>query len=376
VAAGGKPDVTSRIGLGRIGLGRIGLGIIGTGRWADAHARATARSDQVAIVDCFSPTPDKRSAFASRHGIERVSESIEDLLADDRVEAVIVSSPNDNHADHVAQAVAAGKPALVDKPVAVNMAEGLELLRSVAGAAPVGVAHHARRLAGHRAAREWIESGRAGAVRIAHADFSNARGAHLAPDAWHRTAGGSEGGVLIQVGIHPIENLLYLLGPPTSVNARFAYDTLGPNMPDAAVAIITHIGGAISTVSSSWTTPGHYVLDLQATAGNLEYRLDHSQWTSGDVDDFGILTLDQPEAPRRRLDVVKGDPLREQVEELGRSARLRTPMEVGVIEGLRAMAVVEAAVGSAAREGEPVHMTRLWSEAGATAEEVAAFLAV
>lgn len=51
-------------------------------------------------------------------------------------------------------------------------------------------------------------------------------------------------------------------------------------------------------------------------------------------------------------------------------------MEVGVIEGLRAVAVVEAAVGSAAREGEPVHMTRLLSEAGAAAAEIAAFLAV
>lgn len=58
------------------------------------------------------------------------------------------------------------------------------------------------------------------------------------------------------------------------------------------------------------------------------------------------------------------------------AARLRTPMEVGVIEGLRAVAVVEAAVGSAAREGEPVHMTRLLSEAGAAAAEIAAFLAV
>ncbi len=353
---------------------RTGLGIIGTGRWADAHAEAAARSNEVKIVNCFSRSPEKRSAYASRHGFERVSDSIEALLADDGVEAVIVSSPNDSHAEHVARVIAAGKPVLVDKPLALSVAEGLELARAASGQAPVGVAHNARRLAGHREARDWIASGTAGVVRVAHADFSNARGASLAGDAWYRTARGSEAGVLIQVGIHPIETLLYLLGPAVSVNARFAYDTLGPGMPDVAIAMITHRGGAMSTLSTSWTTPSHYVLDLQATNGNLEYRLDHSKWKRGDVDDFGTLTLDGPNQPRHTIGVVKGDPLREQLEELGRTARHRKPMEVGITEGLRAVAVVEAAVQSAAREGVPIEIEQLLSEAGATAEEVGLLL--
>ena len=350
-----------------------GLGIIGTGRWADAHAKAAARSDEVKLVNCFSRDPLKRAAYATRHGLERASGSIEELLADDRVEAVIVSSPNDRHAEHVALVAAASRPALVDKPLTVNVAEGLELARSAAGH-PVGVAHNARRLAGHRAAREWIGSGQAGVVRIAHADFSNARGADLAGDAWYRTARGSEGGVLIQVGIHPIETLLYLLGPAVSVNARFAYAALGPTMPDVAVAIITHAGGSMSTVSSSWTTLSHYVLDLQAAAGNLEYRLDHSKWAKSDVDDYGALTLDAPGQPRRSVDVKRGDPLREQLEELGRTARDSTPMEVGITEGLRAVAVVEAAVHSSASQGRSIEIEQLLFESGATAAEVAALL--
>jgi predicted dehydrogenase len=355
---------------------RTGLGIIGTGRWADAHAEAAARSDVVKIVNCFSRSPEKRSAFASRHGLERSSDSIEALLADDQVGAVIVSSPNDSHAEHVIQVVTAGKPALVDKPLAVSVAEGLELARSASGQAPVGVAHNARRLAGHRAARDWIASGRAGVVRVAHADFSNARGGELPEDAWYRTARGSEAGVLIQVGIHPIETLLYLLGPAISVNARFAFEALGPTMPDAAIALVTHRSGAMSTLSTSWTTPSHYVLDLQATSGNLEYRLDHSKWKRGDVDDFGTLTLDAPDQPRRKVDVARGDPLREQLKELAGSARHGTPMEVGITEGLRAVAVVEASVLSAAQGGAPIEVEHLLSRAGATDGEIGSLLGV
>ncbi|MDP3984744.1 MAG: Gfo/Idh/MocA family oxidoreductase [Acidimicrobiia bacterium] len=349
----------------------VGLGIIGVGRWADAHAEAASRSKQVDFVSCFGPTPERRASFAARHGIENVAESLGELLADRRVEAVVISSPNDVHAEHVRQVIAAGKLALVDKPLAVDAAEGIELLRLVKDwSVPVGVAHHARRLAGHRAAADWIASGAAGAIRVAHADFSNARGAHLAADAWHRTDRGSEAGVLIQVGIHHVDNLLYLLGPPVSVNARLAYGTPGLEIPDVAVVIVNHAGGAISAVSSCWTTPSHYRLDLLATGGNLEFRLDHSQWASPDVDDHSELTLETPTQRRRTVSIDKGDPLREQLEELGMAVRQGTPMEVGVAEGLRAVAVVEAAALSAGLGGEEVDIRGLLSTAGATANEI------
>ncbi|MGH8928495.1 MAG: Gfo/Idh/MocA family protein, partial [Acidimicrobiia bacterium] len=332
----------------------IGLGIIGTGRWADAHAEAAARSDRVAIVACFSPSEERRASYAARHGISHIAHGPDELIGNDEVEAVIVSSPNDLHFEHAAMVASTGKPTLVDKPLTVDLGEGLQLLRDTS-LAPVGVAHHARRLAGHRFARRWIESGEAGQVRIAHADFSNPRGARLPDNAWYKTARGSEAGVLIQVGIHQVENLLYLLGPAETVTARFAYEMMGPSLPDAAILTISHRGRAISALTTCWTTPGHYRLDLLATEGNLEYWLDHSRWSHPDVDDSGELTL-ATTGSRQTVPLGKGDPLREQLEELGAAARRGSPaefraMEVGIVEGLRAVAVIEAAVRSASSEG-------------------------
>jgi len=349
----------------------IGLGIIGVGRWAGAHARAAARSSVVRIVGCFSRSSENREAYQRAYEIPAAAPSLEELLANPLVEAVIVSTPNDAHAGQVARVIATGKPVLVDKPVSVDVTEGIELLRIVsAGAIPVGVAHHARRLAGHRAARQWIESGRAGTVRIAHADFSNLGGSNLKAEAWHRTARGSEAGVLIQVGIHQIDNLQYLLGPATSVNARFMYRDLGPRMPDAAVVTMAHANGALSTVTTSWTTPGHYRLDLQGTGGNLVFSLDHRHWTSGDVDDHGELLLQPLEGEGGLFPTEKGDPLRDQLEELGKAARVGTPMMIGVVEGLRAVAVVQAAVRSARSNGAPVDLAMLLTEGGATPGEI------
>jgi predicted dehydrogenase len=338
---------------------QVGLGIVGLGRWANAHAGGAARSDSVRIVNCFARTPETREAYAAAHGV------------DPAVEAVIVSTPNDFHAEHVATAVAAGKPVLVDKPVSVSVAEGLGLLRTTtATGVPVGVAHHARRLAGHRAARDWIAGGAAGTVRLANGDFSNNRGAHMKPDSWHRTARGSEAGVLIQVGIHQVDVMLHLLGPALSVNARFEYRALGPSMPDAVAVTMIHASGAVSVVTSSWTTPRHYRTDILATEGNLSFRIDHRHWTSGDVDDHGELVLDPVDGERSAFPIVKGDPLRDQLDELARAARQGTPMAVDVLAGLRAVAVVEASVRSARDDGAPVTIADLVRHSGGTDAEV------
>lgn len=348
--------------------------MVGLGRWAVAHAEAVARSDLVRIVNCYARNAGARDEYRSRHAVPVAAGSLEALLADPAVEAVVIATPNDVHVEQALACLEAGKPVLIDKPVAVDTAEGLQLLRAAdSSGVPVGVAHHPRRLAGIRAAGAWVASGAAGVVRTARADFSNNRGAHLEPDAWRRVIRGSEGGVLTQVGIHQVENLLYLLGPVVTVNARFQHRTLGPTVPDLAVVSMVHADGAISVVTSNWSTPGNFTLDLLATGGNLSYRLDHRRWTSPDVDEHCELWFQPAEGERHPHPFGRSDPLREQIEELAHSTRGGT-MEVDVAAGLRATVVVEAAVRSAATEGEPCHTADLLRQSGATSEEVARLL--
>jgi len=352
------------------GAPQVGIGIVGLGRWARAHAAAADRTGTASLVSCFSRDAARRESFADEFELERSADSYEALLADPAVEAIIVSTPNDLHVEMALDAIASGKPVLIDKPISVDIPGGLAVLRAAAGGGHIGVAHHARRLAGHRAAQRWLASGEAGVARLAHADFSNARGAQMKPDAWHRRVAGAEAGVLIQVGIHPVDTVLSLFGPPVAVNARLGYQTMGP-LADAAVVIITHAAGTVSTVTSSWTTPSLYRVEIQASGGNLRYRLDHGHWTSGDVDDFGTLTLDRDGEPETVLETGKGDPLAEQLVELAAAARGTGAMEVDAAAGLRAMAVVVAAARSTAAGGAEIAIGDLLAAEGATTEEVA-----
>lgn len=344
----------------------VGLGIIGVGRWADAHAAAAARSSEVELVNCHARSEQSRSEFSRRHGVASVAASVDELLADPAVQAVVVSTPNDLHVEHARASIAAGKPVLVDKPVAVDLAEGLGLRRAAsASGVPVGVAHHARRLAGIREAARWMGSPSAGRVRLATADFSNNRSAHMKPDAWHRLARGSEGGALIQVGIHQVDNMLYLLGPVASVSATFRHETLGPTMPDLAAVTLVHASGAVSVVTTSWTTPGHFTVEIQGVEGSYRYELDHGHWTSGDVDDHGRASHRIGLGRWEPAQTPKGDPLVEQIEELAASR-----MEVDIVAGLRAAAVVEAAVESWRSNGARIEIADLARRSGATDTEV------
>jgi predicted dehydrogenase len=356
-------------------MGKVGVALLGLGRWSEAHVAAATRSKLVDVVGCYSPERARQDAFASAHGVETRYGSFDEVLAAPEVEAVVLSVPNDLHVEMSMAARAAGVHVLVDKPVCVDIAEGLDLLRSVDATPHISVAHNARRLAGHRAQKAWIDSGAAGDVGFAWGTFSNSRGASMVGDHWYRGARGADAGVLIQVGIHQIDNVLWLLGPAAQVNAVFGFGVISSTMPHQATVTITHASGAVSVVSSGWTTPSHYRLDIQATGGNSEFWVDHRYWTAGDVDDHSELAM-WPLGGERHIHPIAdgGDPMRDQLDDLARAIRGGGSPGVSVLEGLRAMAVVRAAVQSAAGDGMAVLVKDLARSAGATHAEAGAIV--
>ena len=102
------------------------IGIIGAGMIANIHAEAANRigSNIVAVHD---PRNDRAGAFGDKYGCE-VVDSVEDLLARDDIEGVVIAVPNDRHSELAIAALNAGKHVLLEKPMAMSLQQCDEIL--------------------------------------------------------------------------------------------------------------------------------------------------------------------------------------------------------------------------------------------------------
>ena len=349
----------------------VRVAAVGLGRWANVLADAYVRSGDVALVSCFSRSQGKREAFAERYGCGSDA-SYEALLARDDVDAVIVTVPNDHHADVIEQATAAGKHAFVEKPIAVTLEDATRIERAVDDAGVVfACGHSARRLGGLRKIKELMDSGEIGEVSVIEAVFANERGLQIEEGNWRGDPAKAPGGPLTQLGVHQLDNLQYLLGPVSRV-ATFGKPMYTRVKNDTVnVTLLEFESGPMAYLGTNWACPGVFSIDVYGTTADLFYQLDFSWWSNSHVtDEHSRLTkrafaraTDDPddfELTDVEVPVPRVDHLRDEVEEFARAVRGEGSVEVDARAARRNVAVMLAAVRSS-REGRIVHVDELMS---------------
>jgi predicted dehydrogenase len=349
---------------------KIRLASVGLGRWARVLANGAQRGDTIELVSCFSRDEKRRQDFMAEYGIPRGASSYEELLADPDVEGVLITTPNDTHRELIIQALEAGKAAYTDKPIAHTLEHGVAIVEAVESTGlPFAVGHSARRLAGSREMKRWIDDGRLGKVSIAEANFSNERGLELTPDHWRSYPDKTPGGVMIQLGVHHADNLQYLLGPVKSVTAHARKLYTEAHVPDVVMSLLEFESGPIGYIGAGWASPGIYTVNLQGTNANLRYDLDFTHWDQGHLaDDYSELRSQAHGASDRPVvELQRTDMFREQLEEFALAIRGSATVEVGPREALRALAVVHAAIASSERGGQAVEVAEVIQAAGAGA---------
>jgi predicted dehydrogenase len=346
---------------------KVRLAPVGLGRWARVLARGAQRGDVIDLYSCFSRDEAKRTAFQQEFGIERSATSYEELLADDAVEGVIVTTPNDTHKDVVIQALEAGKAVYTDKPIAHTLEDANRIAAAVADTGGVfAVGHSSRRLSGHREMKRWLDDGRIGDISLAEANFSNERGLELTPQTWRYYADKSPGGAFIQLGVHHADTLQFLLGPVRSVTAHARKLYTKSEVPDAVMAILEFESGPLGYIGTGWASPGVYSMNLLGTKANLMYDLDFTHWDeSHQADDWSTLRSQfYGESVRQPVELPRTDMFREQLEEFALAARGEATVEVGASEAVHALAVVRSVLESSARDGQAVLVEEVIASAG------------
>lgn len=208
------------------------LGIIGAGSIGTVHATTAARLGlAVPLVWDIDPARSERLA-AKVPGLEAVP-SLEAILADSRINAVVIATPNDLHAEMACAALDAGKHVLLEKPMALDAGQCDRILEaSVRSDRRLQMGFVYRHAPAPQAVRAEVAAGRLG--RIYHAKCSMYRRRGIPGlGGWFTTKARAGGGPLIDLGVHVIDQALWLCGFPRATSVSGAcYATFGPRMAD------------------------------------------------------------------------------------------------------------------------------------------------
>lgn len=254
----------------------IGIGIIGAGHFGAVHARAMAEVAGVQLVASCRENKAAAAAFASEHGGSSYGDW-RSLLADPKVDAVVIATPHHLHEEIAIGAAEAGKHVLLEKPMAptTRACDAINAAVDKAGV-QLMIGHVMHFALPCLKAKEIIDSGVIGKPVLGSSWMiklwmeSNRRDWHL------NTASG--GGMLMTAGIHALDRLVWLMGQDVvSVNALTGTLFHEQQADDSALIGLRFANGGIGQVQSVGYRNGAmgFAMDLVCEGGTLRIDFDH-----------------------------------------------------------------------------------------------------
>ena len=190
----------------------VRFGIIGTGSVAAGGATDLAANPDAELIAVADPSRERVTAFAARFGVSTVLESAEQLLALAALDAVYIAVPNYLHAPITTMALQAGKHVLQEKPLALSLADAAPLAAAARQSGTHFMLGMNQRFApAVQRARQLVEQGRIGRPYHCKA-YWRRRAGIPGIGSWFTRQQHSGGGGLLDIGVHMLDDALYVLG--------------------------------------------------------------------------------------------------------------------------------------------------------------------
>lgn len=237
-------------------LDEVRWGMIGCGAVTERKsAPAFNKIEHSRLVAVMGRDPAKAADYAARHGVARWYADAEALLADPAVNAVYIATPPSSHADYAVQALQAGKPVYVEKPMACRYAECQAMNQAAHRAGlPLFVAYYRRALPYFLQVKTLLDAGAIGTVLAVNVCLvQSPRPADRNPNRlpWRVNPAVSGGGYFFDLACHGLDLFDFLLGPIADAQGRA--ENRGGLYPaeDTVAASFKFAGGALGT--GFWT---------------------------------------------------------------------------------------------------------------------------
>jgi UDP-N-acetylglucosamine 3-dehydrogenase len=241
----------------------LGVGVIGLGEIGQFHLRGYARAGgarPAAVADLNSDLVASSSATYETRGFG----DYHDLLADPDVDIVSVCLPHSLHAKVAIEAIEAGKHVLVEKPLAISVAECDRILAAAAsapGSVVVGLQHNQIFYPAHVRAKELIDSGAIGRpvqLRLRLAIGGKYQG-------WRTDPAIAGGGILFDAGVHRFYLARHLFGEILEASA--VTDKPQAEGEDQALVSLRFVNGALGVIDASYHGPAKMFDDAVEIVG-------------------------------------------------------------------------------------------------------------
>jgi myo-inositol 2-dehydrogenase / D-chiro-inositol 1-dehydrogenase len=260
----------------------VRIALVGAGRMGRVHLGALQDSDEIELAGVVEPVDRSRAELAV-HGIATYP-TVDDLLARDPPEGVLIAAPSDQHPALVARLAGAGVAMLCEKPLGIRAEQSLDAARSAVEAGVLLQVGYWRRFVPElRALRERIRAGELGEI----SQLSCMQWDEQPPSEQFRA---HSGGISVDMGVHEFDQTRWLLGQEfewiAAAHAGRSSEARDPADPDSATLLAQLSDGASATISLGrrfphadscwlevWGTEGYERLTFMwDTAGDEVFR--------------------------------------------------------------------------------------------------------
>lgn len=272
------PTATPLRGGPTLRWGVLAPGGIATDWVAAMHANTDQR-----VVAVASRSAERAAQFAQQNGIERSYGSYEQLVADPEVDIVYIAAPNTFHRPLALLAIAAGKHALIEKPLGIDAADAQVIVDAARAAGVFAMeAMWTRFLPQTTIISRMLGNGDLGDVTLVTADFGANFGEPQGQPVFDPALGG---GSLRDIGIYPVWFSRFALGAPASLIA--AGQMLASGVDGQAAMILNHATGAQAVLHTTMLADTPTEARICGTLARIEVRTpfyapNGFAWVSGD----------------------------------------------------------------------------------------------
>jgi predicted dehydrogenase len=334
----------------------INAAIIGLGRWGQNLVNSVqGKSDAIRFVAGATRTLAKAEAYARAQGIA-LHGSYEKVLADPKVDAIVLATPHTQHAEQVVAAARSGKHVFTEKPLALTAKSAKAALRACAKAGvTVAVGYNWRFQPALKEMRRMLDDGSLGKLLHLEGNFCGPSVYRFNKEHWRQERSEGPAGGMTGRGVHTLDAYLYLAGRVASVHAQSSRRALPYGLDDTTSMLLRFASGATAYLGTVIATAETWRMQVFGAKGWVEVgdveHLTTWQMRVCRVDPQNLHTHHKPEV----LTFPAVSTERAELEHFARAAAERRPLAVPGGDEEHGAVVLEA-IFKSAKAGKTVRL--------------------